>query len=150
MARVRGLHRRRCAIAGKIVFELDVKQPVLDAPMAACGPGDTLDIDGDIKARVGAAVGVFGARIDLDHGLDVGEARFAWIFAIGCDPIDLVGGDIEPRLDTAMPLLDGRFTDEFGGGRVPKARQITRANPKADPRTWIIRSDRSSGDAWQR
>jgi hypothetical protein len=52
MARVRGLHRRRCAIAGKIVFELDVKQPVLDAPMAACGPGDTLDIDGDIKARV--------------------------------------------------------------------------------------------------
>ena len=110
------------ALAGKIVFELDVEQPVhaFDAPMAACGPGDTLDIErrrGDIKARVGAAaVGVFGARIDLDHGLDVGEARFAWIFAIGCDPIDLVGGDIEPRLDTAMPLLDGRFTDEFGGG----------------------------------
>ena len=48
-------------------------------------------------------------------GLDVGEAGLAWITALGYDPIDLVGGGIEPRLDAAVPVLDDRFADEFGG-----------------------------------
>ena len=58
----------------------------LDAPMAACALGDPLDIErrgGDIVAGVeAAAIGVFDARVDLEDGLDVVEARLARITSL--------------------------------------------------------------------
>src|SRR3974377_252032 len=87
--------------------------------MASCGAGDALDVErcrGDVEAGVKAtAIGMLGARGDPDQGLDVAEAGLPWIAALGRDPIDLVGGAIGARLDAAMPLLDGRFGDQFGG-----------------------------------
>jgi hypothetical protein len=113
-------HAMAGSTAGQIIFEHDVEQPVraFDAPMAACPAGDTLDVErhgGDIEAGVkAAAIGIFGAQVELEQGLDGGEAGLAWIAAIGCDPIELVGGGIDPRLDAAVLLFDGRFADEFG------------------------------------
>jgi hypothetical protein len=43
------------------------------------------------------------------------KARLAWIAVIGCDPIDLVRGGIDPRFDPTVPLLDGGFGDKLGG-----------------------------------
>ena len=114
------------AVAGpvsrQIVFELDVKQPVhgFDTPVATGGCGDALDVEGrggDIEACVeAAAVGIFYARVNLDQGVDGGEAGLARIAAVGCDPVDVAGSRIGSRLDAAMSLLDGSFGDEFVGG----------------------------------
>jgi hypothetical protein len=109
-------------VSRQIVFELDVKQPVhgFDTPMTACGPGDPLDIEGrggDIEACVeAAAVGIFYARVNLDQGVDGGEAGLARIAAVGRDPVDIAGSRIGSRLDPAMSFLDGGFGDEFVGG----------------------------------
>ena len=47
--------------------------------------GAERDVVAGIEA---AAVGIFGAGVDLDDGLDVGEARLARIAALGRDPVD--------------------------------------------------------------
>src|SRR6266849_7395550 len=88
--------------------------------MAPGRASDALDVErrrGDVKTCVEAtAIGIFNAREDPDDSLDGGEAGLTGIAAIGHDPIDLVGGCIDTGLDAAMPLLDGRCGDEFGGG----------------------------------
>jgi hypothetical protein len=55
-------------VAGKVVFELDVEEPMhaFDAPMATRRAGDALDVEwrrGDVEPGVeAAAIGIFGAR----------------------------------------------------------------------------------------
>src|ERR1700694_3527752 len=91
-----------------------------DAPMAPRGGGDALDVEGrggDVEACVEAAtVGIFYTRVNLDQGVDGGEAWLARVAAVGCDPVDVAGSRIGPRLDAAVSLLDGGFGDEFVGG----------------------------------
>src|SRR5882672_5904484 len=109
-------------VARQVVAEFDIEQPMhaLDAPMAARAPGDAFDVERggrDVVADVEAtAIGVFNACMDLDDGLDVLEARLAWIASLGCNPVDLAGGGVGARLDPAMALLDdGLFADELVG-----------------------------------
>src|SRR5664279_4698382 len=111
------------AVAREVVLELDVEQPVhaFDAPMAAGGGGEALDVAGsrgyEIAGIEAAAIGIFGAGIDLDDGPDIGEARLARIVSIRDDPIYIAGSRVGARLDPAMALLDhGLFADEFAGG----------------------------------
>ena len=109
------------SVTRKVVFERDIKQPMhaFDPPMASCGVGEALYVErrrGDVETRVkAAAIGKFGARVDLEHGLDVAKAGLAWVAAIGRDPVDLVGGGVDAGLDAAVPLLNGRFGDKLGG-----------------------------------
>ena len=58
--------------------------------------------------------------VDLDEGLDVGEARLAGIAALRIDPVDLAGGAIGACLDAAVTLFDGGLGDEFSIGGVAK------------------------------
>jgi hypothetical protein len=62
----------------------------------------------------------YSAREDLEHGLNGGEAGLAGIAAIGGDPIDLIGGGIDARLDAAMSFLDGGLGDQLDGRRGAK------------------------------
>src|SRR5271165_1687735 len=88
--------------------------------MTPCGAGDALDVEGsgrDIVVRIeAAAIGVFGPCVEQEESLDGLEARLARIASLGCYPVDFAGGGVGARLDPAMPLLDGGFGDEFGGG----------------------------------
>src|SRR5260370_2738492 len=89
----------------------------LDAPMTARSPGDTFDIERgrrDIVVGIkAAAIGVFGACVDLGDGLDFLEARLARVASLRRYPVDLAGGGLGAGLDPAMVLLDARFADEF-------------------------------------
>ena len=90
-----------------------------DAPMTACRAGNALDVEGrraDVQASIeAAAVGIFGARSDLEQGFDVGEAGRPWIAALRDNPIDFGRGSIYARLDATVPLFNGRFANELGG-----------------------------------
>src|SRR6202011_1852321 len=63
-----------------------------------------------------AAIGIFGAGVNLRDGIDVLEARLARIASLRRYPVDLAGGGVGAGLDPAMSLLDGGFADEFVGG----------------------------------
>src|SRR5450631_1035847 len=88
-----------------------------DTPMATGGVCDPLDIErgqaDEIAGVEGAAIGMLGAAVDLDQGLDVGEARLAWIAAGRSDPIDFTGERIGSGLDAAVALLYGGLGDQF-------------------------------------
>jgi hypothetical protein len=85
----------------------------LHAPMAANSPGNPFDVErcgGDIGAGVeGGAVGMLGSGVDLDDGLDGGEARLPGVAALGHDPIDRLRGGVGAGLDAAMPLSRRSF-----------------------------------------
>jgi hypothetical protein len=86
--------------------------------MAPCRAGDALDERrrGDIEMGIEAAtIGIFGARADLEQGLDAGEGGRPWIPAFRGNPINFGGGGIDARLDATVPLFNGRFADELGG-----------------------------------
>jgi hypothetical protein len=93
-------------------------------PVAARRGGDAFDVGGcgrdEIAGIEAAAIGVFGAGIDLGEGLDVGEARLSRVFSIRTDPVDIAASRIGARLDAAVALLDGGFRDELAGRRVPE------------------------------
>src|ERR1700731_2130148 len=92
----------------------------LDAPMTARAPGDAFDIERrgrDIVVGIeAAAIGIFGAGVNLRDGIDVLEARLARVASLRRYPVDLAGGGVSARLDPAMSLLDGGFADKFVGG----------------------------------
>jgi len=85
--------------------------------MAARAPGDTFDIERrgrDVVVGIeAAAIGVFGACVDLEDGLDVLEARLARVASLRRYPVDFAGGGVGARLDPAMSLLDRGLADEF-------------------------------------
>jgi len=77
--------------------------------MAAHAAGDAFDIERggrdvvvDIEA---AAIGVFGAGVDLRDALDVLEARLARIASLRRYPVDFAGGGIGARLDPAFSTV---------------------------------------------
>ena len=92
--------------------------------MATYTVGQAVDVErrgtDEVACVEGAAVSVLGVGMDFDEGLDVGEARLAWIAAFGDDPVDLLGGSLGARLNTAMALLDSGFGDELIGGSRPE------------------------------
>jgi hypothetical protein len=110
-------------ITRQIVLEFDIEQPMhaLDAPVPARTPGDAFDIERrgrDIVVGIeAAAIGIFGAGVNLRDGIDVLEARLARVASLRRYPVDLAGGGVSARLDPAMSLLDGGFADKFVGGR---------------------------------
>jgi hypothetical protein len=71
-------------VSRQIIAELDVKQPVhaRHAPMATNGFGGAFDVErrgADVGAGVASgAVGIFGPGVNLDDGLDGGEAYGAY------------------------------------------------------------------------
>jgi hypothetical protein len=89
--------------------------------MTARAPGDAFDIERrgrDIVVGIeAAAIGIFGAGVNLRDGIDVLEARLARVASLRRYPVDLAGGGVSARLDPAMSLLDGGFADKFVGGR---------------------------------
>src|ERR1700694_5941998 len=89
----------------------------LDAPMTADALCEALDVErrgGAEVAGIGCrAVGMLDAFLDLEDGLDVGEAWLARIAAFGCYPVDLAGGGVGSRLDAAVPLLDAAVCGEL-------------------------------------
>src|SRR3979490_1648599 len=91
-----------------------------DPPMTARAPGDAFDIERrgrDIVVGIeAAAIGIFGAGVNLRDGIDVLEARLARVASLRRYPVDLAGGGVSARLDPAMSLLDGGFADKFVGG----------------------------------
>src|SRR5450631_4288225 len=95
-----------------------------DAPMTARRLGDAVDIDwgrtDEVAGFRGGAIGMLDMAVDLDEGLDAGEAGLAWIAARRSDPVDLAGGHIGACLDAAVALFDGGLGDEFGVGGVAK------------------------------
>jgi hypothetical protein len=79
-------------------------------------PRDVEGGGGDVVVRVeGAAVGMLGAPVDLDQGLDACEARRPRVAALGADPVDAAGSRIGAGLDAAVPLLDRRGGDDLVG-----------------------------------
>jgi hypothetical protein len=89
--------------------------------MTARAPDDAFDIERrgrDIVVGIeAAAIGIFGAGVNLRDGIDVLEARLARVASLRRYPVDLAGGGVSARLDPAMSLLDGGFADKFVGGR---------------------------------
>jgi hypothetical protein len=110
-------------VSGEVVLEDDIEKPVhaFDAPMATDGFDDAFDVEGsgrDIGPCIeGRTIGMLGSGIDLDDGLDGGEARLFGIAAFGRDPVDDVGGGVGAGFDAAMRLLYGGLGDELGGRR---------------------------------
>jgi hypothetical protein len=94
-----------------------------NAPMTTGAPGHALDVErrgADEVTRVeGASVGMLGAGMDLDQGLDVGETGLARVAPIGHDPVDLARGQYA-RLDAAMAFLDGGLVTSSLAGAVRK------------------------------
>jgi hypothetical protein len=84
----------------QIVLEFDIEQPMhaLDPPMTARAPGDAFDIERrgrDIVVGIeAAAIGIFGAGVNLRDGIDVLEARLARVASLRCYPVDLAGGGV--------------------------------------------------------
>src|SRR4029077_13528168 len=97
-----------CPVSRQIIAEFDVEQPVhaLHPPMAATSFGSAFDVErrgADVGAGVeGRAIGMFGPGVDLDDGLDVGEARLPGIAALGHDPVDRLRGGVGAGLDAAV------------------------------------------------
>ena len=52
--------------------------------------------------------------MNLEQGLDAGEAGRPWIAALRDNPIDFGRGSIDARLDATVPLFNGRFANELG------------------------------------
>jgi hypothetical protein len=71
--------------------------------VAAHASGEAFDVvrrGGDEVARFEAApVGVFDAGMNLDDGLDAGEARLSGIASVRRDPIDGAGSRIDARVE---------------------------------------------------
>jgi hypothetical protein len=66
-----------------------------------------LDVDrrgGDEACVAGAFVGMLGAALDFEEGLDVGKARLARIARLRADPIHTRGGGEGARLEAAVPF----------------------------------------------
>jgi len=82
-----------------------------DAPMTACGLGDPVDVErsraDEVPCVGGGTIRMLDTAVDLDEGLDAGEARLARIAALRSDPVDLAGGRIGACLDAAVALFDG-------------------------------------------
>ena len=114
------------SVARQIVLELDIQEPVhaFDAPVAPYAVGKTVDVEqcgtDEVARGEGAAIGVLGAGIDLDECLNVGEAWLAWIAAFGHDPVDLLRGGVDARLDTTMTLLTVVLVTSLSAGALLK------------------------------
>jgi hypothetical protein len=95
-----------------------------DAPMTACGLGDPVDVEwgraDEVACVGGGTIRMLDTAVDLDEGLDAGEARLTRIAVLRSDPVDLAGGRIGACLDAAAALFDGGLGDEFGIGRAAK------------------------------
>jgi hypothetical protein len=92
--------------------------------MAPCRAGDALDVEGrrgDIETGIeAAAIRIFGARVDLEYGLDAAESGRPWIAAFGGNPIDLGGDGIDARLDATVPFFNGLLMASLAAGAARK------------------------------
>jgi len=95
-----------------------------DAPVATGGVGDPVDVErgrtDEVAGVEGGAVSMLGKAVDLDEGLDAGEARLARVAALGADPIHFAGCRIGAGLDPAVALLDSDLGDDLTFGSATK------------------------------